>query len=446
MSDIQVESIKKFDVELTVPGDKSISHRAAILASFAAGRTRVSNYLASEDCLCTLNIMRALGTHVETADENTFIIEGRAGTYLRAAEDLDCGNSGTSIRLISGLLAGQPFESRLFGDASLSRRPMKRVVEPLTLMGARLVCEGENMRPPVRVIGGPLQGIDYKTPVPSAQVKSCVLLAGLQASGKTSVTEDYPSRDHTERMLRHFHASVQREENKVTVHGGHDLYANDLHVPGDFSSAAFWLVATAACPGARLVVRNVGLNPTRTGLLNILMRMGANISEQIDSPSVEPAGTLQISEGGTLRATEIGGAEIPNVIDELPILSVAAALAEGTTVIRDAAELRVKETDRIAAVARNLRAFGVPVEERPDGLAITGRAPLKGARVESYGDHRIAMAFSVLGLFSAGRTVVENTECIATSYPTFRQHLAQVIESQGMTIKNPFTSFRSFRK
>lgn len=434
MSQLRVSSIRRMKAEFQLPGDKSISHRSAIFTSLAAGPSRITGFLPSEDCLCTLRIMQALGTQIERLDETTFSVQGRNRKFLKPAEALDCGNSGTTMRLMAGILAAQSFETTMFGDASLTRRPMKRVVDPLTSMGAKITCKGENFRAPLVIQGSPLKGISYHTPIPSAQVKSCVLLAGLLAEDKTSVEEDLPSRDHTERMLRHFHASMAQEDRKTTVYGGHTLQAENIDVPGDFSSAAFWLVAAAALPGGRLFLHNVGLNPTRTGLLNILMRMGASITEQIRVAGPEPVGNLLIQEGSALHATEIGGDEIPNVIDEIPILAVAAALAEGTTLIRDAQELRVKESDRLKSLATNLRAFGVPVEEHPDGLTIEGKAPLHGARVTSYGDHRIAMASAILGLFAKGETIVDDVDCIATSYPTFPKHL-ELIKS-GKPVKD----------
>ncbi|MFH1067145.1 MAG: 3-phosphoshikimate 1-carboxyvinyltransferase [bacterium] len=427
---LKVRPTRRIRAKITMPGDKSISHRAAILASFAMGTTRISNFLNSEDCLCTMQIMQALGTKADRVDDTTYIVEGRDGKYLKAAESLDCGNSGTSMRLIAGLLAAQPFSSTLFGDASLNKRPMKRIMDPLSKMGAEIICEGEDFRPPLRINGKPLQGISYHTPVPSAQIKSCVLLAGLQAEGKTEVEEDVATRDHTERMLRHFNASIQRQKNHITLYGQQRLQANDIDVPGDFSSGAFWLVAAAAMPGATLILDKVGLNPTRTGLLNILLRMGANIVENVNVLEAEPSGALVVKEGTTLKATVIEGAEIPNVIDELPILAVAAALAQGTTVIKDAQELRVKETDRIAAMATNLRAFGVRAEEQPDGLIIEGCPRPRGAKVNSFGDHRIAMAFAILGLFCDGETLIEDTACIATSYPTFERDLSRLANYQ----------------
>lgn len=427
------------DTEITVPPDKSISHRAVLLASLSNGRCEISNFLEGEDCRSTAAAMRQLGVMIESPEPGKLIVEGIAGRFTKPFGDLDCGNSGTTMRLMSGILAAQPFQTRLTGDASLSKRPMQRVIDPLRLMGAQLHAEGEKSCPPLVVEGSSgLQGITYRLPVASAQVKSAVLLAGLFAKGTTTVIEDVRSRDHTERMLQYFLVKAKREEvweNKnspknrrlveirTTLEGGQIPESMDFAVPGDISSAAFWMVAAAAQPGSRLLIKDVGLNPTRTGIIDVLVRMGARIREVIESSlHGEPIGNLDI-KGSRLRATEIRGAEIPNVIDEIPILAVAAALAEGTTVIRDAAELRVKETDRIAVVASHLRAMGAKVEEFPDGMAITGGAPLKGARLTSHHDHRIAMAFSIAGLFASGETIMEDTACVNTSYPGFEQTL-----------------------
>jgi 3-phosphoshikimate 1-carboxyvinyltransferase len=379
--------------------------------------------------------MQALGVEMEALDATTWRVTGRRGRLLPSGEPLDCGNSGSTMRLLAGVLAGQPFASRLIGDASLSRRPMKRIAEPLAEMGAKLVCEGEGMTAPLRIDGMRLKGISYKMPVASAQLKSCLLMAGLGAEGATVLEEPGSTRDHTERLLAHFYASVLRSGTKLTVHGGDELHANDLAVPGDFSSAAFWVVAAAASHGGHLTVRDVGLNPTRTAMLSVLTRMGAKVYENIETDGVEPAGTLRVREGGALKGTIIQGKEVPHLIDELPILAVACALAQGTSEIRDAAELRVKESDRIAALATNLRAFGVEVEEKPDGLVIQGGAILKGAQVDSFGDHRIAMASVILGLFAHGPTRVFNTDCIGISYPTFEQDLAAVVSGRKPSLQ-----------
>ena len=338
------------------------------------------------------------------------------------------------MRLISGILAAQPFRSRLIGDPSLSKRPMGRVINPLTEMGAKFTPEGEQGRPPLVIDGASLHPISYEMPVASAQVKSAILLAGLFAEGETSVIEPAACRDHTERMLQEFGVTMElgdadaHSRRRIALHGPQQLSARDFTIPGDISSAAFWLVAAAAKEGSDVTIKEVGLNPTRTGILTVLQRMGACLEIiPVDPDAAEPQGKIRVI-GGKLHGTVIGGAEIPNVIDELPILAVAAALAEGATVIRDAGELRVKETDRITAVAGNLRAMGVPVTETEDGMVIEGGHPLHGARLQCFGDHRIAMAFAIAGLFAEGETVIENVECVATSYPTFGATLDSVLE------------------
>jgi 3-phosphoshikimate 1-carboxyvinyltransferase len=434
--------------EVRVPGDKSISHRALILAALADGVTRITNFLPGEDCLCTLRALQALGCHMEMEGKTTVIVHGTAGKLRPACEPLDCGNSGTAMRLLAGVLASYPFKSKLTGDRSLSERPMRRIVDPLTLMGGKITAEGEKQTPPLRIEGATLQGIEYTLPVASAQLKSCLLLAGLNARGITTVIEKAPSRDHTERLLEHFHVPMERDGNRITVKGGSRLHAKDLFVPGDFSSAAFWIVAAAVSPGARLTVADVGLNPTRTGLMSVLLRMGGMsfgglsmaenslFRESVNADCAEPYGTLTVV-GRAMRGTRIEGDEIPNVIDELPILAVAGALAQGETVIADAHELRYKETDRISAMAENLRAFGVTVTETDDGMVIEGGAPIKGAEVKSYGDHRIAMACAVLALFAQGPSTIEDVDCVATSYPTFVDDLkALTVLTPGGMVKN----------
>ena len=430
MTDWKIRRAPTIHAEIKVPGDKSISHRSIMLAALANGSAQITGFLPSEDCLSTMKAFQQLGVQIERVDETTLIVHGTRGKFTAPSGDIDCGNSGTTMRLLSGILAAQPFRSRLVGDASLSKRPMKRVMQPLAQMGARITAEGGDGRAPLVIEGGELQGIAYNSPVASAQVKSAVLLAGLFAKGTTSVTEPEQSRDHSERMLAWHVAHPRRNGLTVSVLGGQSLESRDFDVPGDISSAAFWLVAAAAQPGARLMVRNVGLNPTRTGILAVLIRMGAHVNEMVEISEGEPRGSVEV-RGTRLKATTIGGKEIPNVIDELPILAVAAALAEGRTVIRDAKELRVKETDRIAAVAMNLRAFGVQVDEREDGMEIVGGCPLRGAEVESFGDHRIAMSAAILGLFSEGQTIIHDTDCVATSYPGFYETLQSVVKAKN---------------
>jgi 3-phosphoshikimate 1-carboxyvinyltransferase len=429
MSLLKVKRLQQLPAEITVPGDKSISHRAAMFAGMAEGTTVVSGFLPSEDCLCSVRAMEALGAVVEPLEEAEGVglvkmaITGRAMKLQAPTAPVDCGNSGTTMRLLSGILAGQPFTVELFGDASLSKRPMKRIADPLGLMGAKVTGQGEKICAPITISGGALQPIQYALPVASAQVKSAVLLAGLFAPGKTTVIEPLPTRNHTERIMSHFGVEWERHGTEVSVEGGQVPKAKDLVVPGDISSAAFWLVAAAAVPGGRLVLNNVGLNETRTGVIAVLERMGAKVTRSEETTDGEPRGRVTI-EGGELVGTVIGGAEIPNVIDELPVLAVAGALAKGKTVIKDAAELRVKETDRIAAVAANLRLMGVTVTEFDDGMEIEGGAALHGATIPTFHDHRIAMAFAIAGLFAEGETVVEGSECIRTSYPNFEQHLS----------------------
>ena len=433
MPDWKIEKIPNIHAELTVPGDKSISHRAIMLAALSNGRGEVTGFLPSEDCLSTMKAFQQLGIEITRPDDTTVIIEGKRGNFTAPKGDIDCGNSGTTMRLLCGILAAQPFRSRLTGDASLSKRPMKRVIDPLTQMGAKITAEGARGCAPLVIEGAPLKAIEYTAPVASAQVKSAILLAGLFAKGMTSVTEPEQSRDHTERMFAWHLLRPRKNGLTVSIPGGQTLESRDFSVPGDISSAAFWLVAAAAQPGSHLLIKNVGLNPARTGVLAALIRMGAHVSEIVENADCEPRGTVEV-RGARLRATTIGGAEIPNAIDELPILAVAAALAEGRTIIQDAHELRVKETDRIAAVARNLRAFGVTVDEREDGMEIEGGAPLHGAQVESFGDHRIAMAFAILASFAEGPSFIRNTDCVNTSYPGFYDTLRKLAKSTRSAI------------
>lgn len=455
---LKVRKGAPLETEITVPGDKSISHRAVMFAALSNGPCKITNFLEGEDCRSTMQAMRQLGVKIEQDTPGTIVVHGCKGEFTAPEGDIDCGNSGTTMRLLSGILSAQSFSCRMTGDPSLSKRPMKRVIDPLTEMGAKLHAEGEKSAPPLVINGGKLKGITYKTPVASAQIKSAILLAGLFADGVTTVIESAPSRDHTERMLEYFLVKLRREEmrplpNKrsgecrITLAGHQTLESRDFEVPGDISSAAFWLVAAAARPGSRVLVKNVGLNPTRTAVLDVLVRMGARIREVVEfAEHGEPCGTIDI-RGTNLRATVVEGTEVPNLIDEIPIIAVAAALAEGRTIIRDARELRVKETDRIAAIATNLRAMGVEVEEFEDGMAIEGGAKLKGARMESYGDHRIAMSFLIAGLFASGETVLEDTACINTSYPGFEDTLRLFQKGTGILHRNtPVFSAVSTRK
>lgn len=436
MAILKVRKLKSFPAEISVPGDKSISHRAAMFAGMANGTTIIEGFLPSEDCLCSVKAMQAMGALVEPLEELEGVglvklaITGTGPKLKAPSGPIDCGNSGTTIRLLSGILAGQDFTTEMFGDASLSKRPMKRVADPLRLMGAKVEGQGEKICAPLKVTGGNLSAIEYTLPMASAQVKSAILLAGMFAPGKTTVIEPVATRNHTERIMSHFGVKWLRDGHAVSVYGGQVPRATDIIVPGDISSAAFWLVAAAASPGQQITLKNVGLNATRTGILSVLLRMGAEITSYESSSEGEPRGNIVV-KGGDLNGTVIGGAEIPNVIDELPILAVAAALARGNTLIKDAQELRVKETDRIAAVAENLRRMGVEVTEYPDGMEIVGGAKLKGATISTYHDHRIAMAFAIAGLFAEGDTMIEGSECIGTSYPGFEHDLDLFMKSDA---------------
>jgi 3-phosphoshikimate 1-carboxyvinyltransferase len=436
MSSLRVKSISSLNAEFSVPGDKSISHRAAIFGGLSNGVCEISNFLPSEDCLNTLKAMRSLGAHFEVLEELEnygpikLRIHGKSMELTPPESPIDCGNSGTGMRLLAGLLAGQKFTSELFGDASLSSRPMGRITIPLAEMGAKLETLGEKPGcAPLRIHGAELHPIDYEMPMASAQVKSAILIAGLFAKGITSVTQPSVTRDHTERMMAAFKLSCKTVENKISVSGGQMPESCDIKVPGDISSAAFWLVAAAAMPGSRLLLKDIGLNPTRTAILKVLSRMGAHLTEILHSTDGEPIGNIEI-HGAALKGTTLLPEEIPNLIDEIPVIAVAAALATGETQIRGARELRVKETDRITTTVESLRKMGVDVEELEDGMIIHGGKPLHAAEIESHGDHRIAMAFSVAGLFAKGETIVRGTDCINTSYPGFSHHLDAILHEK----------------
>ncbi len=408
--------------EIQVPGDKSISHRALMLGGLAEGITEIDNFLAGEDCLNTARILRQLGVEIQQPGQTRMIVHGRGLHGLTEAGDvLDVGNSGTSLRLLLGILSGQPFYSILTGDESIRRRPMGRVVEPLQRMGARIAGRNGGKLAPLSVLGSPagLQPITFSSPVASAQVKSAVLLAGLYAPGETTVKEPAKSRDHTERMLQAFGADVKMEGLSASCRGGPRLVGQKLAIPGDISSAAFFIVGATIVEGSDLVIRGIGLNPTRTGLLDALKIMGADISIlDIHDQTGEPVGDLRVRTAN-LHATEISGELIPRLIDEIPILAVAALFARGATVIRDAAELRVKESDRIETLHQELSRLGGEAEVLPDGLIIHGGHTLVGAGCDSHGDHRIAMAAAIAGLRCQGQTTVRDVGCIDTSFPEF---------------------------
>jgi 3-phosphoshikimate 1-carboxyvinyltransferase len=435
--ELRIKRAPRIDTEITVPGDKSISHRAVIISALSNGICTLRGFLPSEDCMHTVNALRALGIQIDQPEPTELVVHGKKRVLSPPAGEIDCGNSGTSMRLLAGLLAGQTFESRLVGDASLSRRPMDRIITPLRKMGANIVAEGPEHTPPLRIHGGSLRGINYSSPIASSQVKSAILLAGLFAKGKTTVEEPSASRNHTELIFNYFLVRTAKDNGAVSVFGDQMPESRDFTIPGDISSAAFWLAAAAAQPGGHLLVRHIGLNDTRTAMLGVLVRMGAQVREAVeDVDQLEPRGIVEIT-GAPLRGTVIQGKEVPQLIDELPILAVAGALASGTTIIRHAQELRVKETDRIAAIAHNLRIMGAQVIEMNDGLEIHGPAPLRGARVASFGDHRIAMAFAVAGLFAEGETVVQDVDCIRESYPGFETALEEFMNPKRMRSTTP---------
>ena len=428
----QVAPAARVSGEVTVPGDKSISHRALMLGGIATGETRITGFLASEDCLATMSALRALGVHSERPEPTRVIVQGVGADGLRgAAVPLDMGNAGTAMRLSMGLLAGRPFASTLIGDASLMRRPMERVAGPLRQMGAQITTlEG---RPPVLLHGGrELAGIDYVMPMASAQVKSAVLLAGLSARGRTRVTEPAPTRDHTERMLAAFGVRVVREGATASLIGGQALTGTHIQVPADFSSAAFFLVAGVLAAQEGLWLRNVGINPTRTGLLDMLRLMGARIAVHPHAGSGEPIADLQV-HASRLRGIEVPEHLVPLSIDEFPVFFIAAACAEGETVVRGAAELRVKESDRLAVMAAGLATLGVAHTLLPDGIRIRGGQGFDGGTVDSHGDHRIAMSFAVASLKARDPIRILDVANVATSFPGF----VELAQSVGIRITAP---------
>jgi len=419
-----VRPAKSLKGEVSVPGDKSISHRSVMIGGIAEGITEIENFSNGEDCWRTVSAMRALGVKIEE-DGELLRVHGVGLHGLQPpGGEIDAGNAGTMMRLMSGILVGQRFESVLTGDEYLRRRPMRRVIEPLRGMGAE-ISGVEDEYPPLTIRGGTLEPIRYDMPISSAQVKSCILFAGLYAQGRTAVIERAASRDHTERMLRAAGATVERstlrdrERAVVSIEGEPSLAAQQIVVPGDLSAAAFFLVAAALVPESEVILRNVGLNPTRRGVVDILRRMGARVEvENERSICGEPMGDL-IVRGSSLKRVRIAGDVIPNVIDEIPVLAVAATQVPGEVVIRDAAELRAKETDRITAVVENLRRMGAKVGEMPDGLIVEGGYALKGAEIDSFGDHRIAMAFAIAGLLAQDEVVIDGAEWVDTSFPGF---------------------------
>jgi 3-phosphoshikimate 1-carboxyvinyltransferase len=427
-SQVIVRPARNVRGSISLPGDKSISHRYAMLAAIADGPSRLENYSTGADCASTLGCLRSLGVKWERKDgpDNVIDVQGSGLALAAPGEPLDCGNSGSTIRMLSGIVAGQEFTCELAGDESLSRRPMERVIAPLKSMGAQITSQ--NGRPPLRIAGTNLKGIHYRMPVASAQVKTCLLFAGLLADGETGIEEPLRTRDHGEVALRAFGAKLERKGNELRIHGGQRLRGIEARVPGDLSSAAFFLCAAALFPGSQLTITNLSMNPTRARLLDILMQMGLRISvTQLEELHGELAGTLQ-AEGGRLKGATIAGADTAALIDEIPVLAAIAPYTEQGIEVRGAKELRVKESDRIASIAINLRAMGAQVEEHEDGLKIPGGQPLRGAELSSFGDHRIAMAFSIAALRAQGETLIRGSECAAISYPAFFSALHSLVE------------------
>lgn len=424
---MKFQKIKGLKGEVSVPGDKSISHRSVMFGSIARGTTEIHHYLQGADCLSTIACFEKMGIEIENRGD-TVLVHGRGLHGLQRPEQiLDCGNSGTTTRLISGILAAQDFDVTLTGDASIQKRPMKRIMEPLSMMGADIQSVNDNGCAPLHITGKPLHGIHYHSKVASAQVKSAILLAGLYADGETKVTEPYVSRNHTELMLGHFGASAHTEDTTAVIQPATQLYGNRIDVPGDISSAAFFLAAGLMVPNSEILIRNVGINPTRDGILRVCRNMGADLTLlNQNSSSGEPTADLLV-RSSNLHGTVIEGAIIPTLIDELPMIAAMACFAEGTTVIRDAAELKVKESNRIEVMVRNLTAMGADAEETEDGMIIRGGAPLHGAVIDSKLDHRIAMTFAVTGLCADGETTIQGAECVNISYPGFYEDLKRLM-------------------
>lgn len=425
---MKLTRIEKLQGEIAIPGDKSISHRAVMFGSLAKGTTHISNFLAGADCLATIDCFRKMGIEIEQ-DGTNVTVHGKGLHGLEKPEGLlDVGNSGTTTRLISGILAGQDFEVVLSGDASLNQRPMKRIMTPLRMMGAEIESVNGNDCAPLKITGKKLNAIHYDSPVASAQVKSCVLLAGLYADGKTSVTEPALSRNHTELMLRSFGVEVESHDKTAEITPPDEMSAVDIIVPGDISSAAYFIAAGLITPGSCIRLKNVGLNPTRDGLLRVCRQMGADIQmENVRDNGGEPAADLMIRTS-RLKGTIVEGDLIPTLIDEIPVIALLAAFAEGETVIRDAQELRVKESDRIALTVDHLVKMGAEARGTEDGMIIHGGNPLHGAEIHCAYDHRIAMTFSIAGINADGETIIRDSECVDVSYPTFYEQLKSLHE------------------
>ncbi|WP_342541706.1 3-phosphoshikimate 1-carboxyvinyltransferase [Paenisporosarcina sp. FSL H8-0542] len=409
-----------------VPGDKSISHRSIMFGAMAKGKTTVNGFLLGDDCLSTISCFQKLGVDIQVNGNQVTITSDGMESWKEPSEILDTGNSGTTTRLMLGILAGSNVHSVLVGDESIAKRPMKRVIEPLRQMGAQISGRSGGQFTPLAIQGTDLTAIDYTMPVASAQVKSAILLAGLQANGVTTVRESEVSRDHTERMLRQFGADITCQDGVIQLQGGQKLSATHIEVPGDISSAAFFLVAGAIAKDSSIHLEHVGLNPTRTGILDVLQQMGAKLDIELENGGdEEPIGRLSI-QSSQLKGIEIGGELIPRLIDEIPIIALLATQAQGTTVIKDAEELKVKETDRITAVVDELKKLGADIEATEDGMVINGPVTLTGGVLQSYGDHRIGMMGAIASVISTGPIEIEHASCISVSYPNFFDHLRNV--------------------
>ena len=421
--------------EIKVNGDKSITHRGLIIGSIAEGITLLRGYSTSADCMSTLKILKGLGVKIMEF-ESTIFIQGKGLCSLTEPEDvLDCENSGTTMRLLAGLLSGQDFFSVLTGDNSLRKRPMDRIIKPLQKMGAEIRAREKDMFAPLSIKGGNLTSINYKLPVASAQVKSAILLAGLYADGETTIEEQYPTRDHTERMLKLFGSKIEKSGNVITLKEKNNLIAYKLSIPGDISSASYFITLASISQNGELFLKDIGINSTRTGILEVLEMMGADISI-LDKREVsnEPIANILV-KSGKLKGIDISGEIIPRIIDELPIIAVAASQAKGTTRVRNAAELRVKETDRIKAIVNNLKKMGAQIEEQKDGFIVEGPKRLNGTLCNSYGDHRIAMSLAIAGLISDGVTTIENAECIKISFPEFITQIRMICGEESVRIE-----------
>ena len=426
--ELVIEKINQLKGNISVPGDKSISHRSLILGSIAQGETRIYNFLNSLDCLQTFECMQSLGAEIELGEDNFIKIKGKGLYGLQEPKDmLEVGNSGTTIRLLAGLLSGQNFYSVLNGDNSIRKRPMKRVVQPLRLMGADIWGREDGQLAPLSIKGSLLNPLQYTLPVASAQVKSALLLAGLYAAGETIIKEPLPTRDHTERMLSIMQADIMISHQEIIIIGGKFLKGTDLFIPGDISSAAYFIAAASILKDSQIVISQVGVNPTRTGIIKILKRMGAKINIlNYQIKSNEPQADLEI-EYSELKGISIMPEEVPFLIDELPLIALVATQAQGKTIVSGAKELRVKETDRLKAIVSELKKMGANIKEKEDGFIVVGPSKLQGAACESYHDHRIAMSLAVAALLAEGKTVIKNSECIDISFPGFENTLQKLI-------------------